>query len=327
MADARPTFPTALAIAAGGSAVAEALRAHGVVRVTRALSKSEAAALMEAVDLSLADALQATKGNEIDSEQWQSRFGDIMSPRNRHDVKLSLEAPPVRAALASLLGTLEPALSASLGEDALLHELAALISLPGARRQPIHPDTPIKEGSGTDQGPVILTGFCALQDIDASMGPTLFLPSTHTAEAHAAFFTYENFDLYISSTSDEDEDELDAEHETRVSAQLESLEPWHSELCTGDVSLAACTPETPTRRSGGGTSSTSPSLRLHTRMPRQPTPLCWRACVASTSSASGVSGSASSPRPAPRRRAPKSSLRVRHCSVSSAARLAAVRSK
>ena len=232
MADARPTFPTALAIAAGGSAVAEALRAHGVVRVTRALSKSEAAALMEAVDLSLADALQATKGNEIDSEQWQSRFGDIMSPRNRHDVKLSLEAPPVRAALASLLGTLEPALSASLGEDALLHELAALISLPGARRQPIHPDTPIKEGSGTDQGPVILTGFCALQDIDASMGPTLFLPSTHTAEAHAAFFTYENFDLYISSTSDEDEDELDAEHETRVSAQLESLEPWHSELCT-----------------------------------------------------------------------------------------------
>jgi hypothetical protein len=97
MADARPTFPTALAIADGGSAVAEALRAHGVVRVTRALSKSAAAALMEAVDLSLADALQATEGNEIDSEQWQSRFGDIMSPRNRHDVKLSLEAPPVRA--------------------------------------------------------------------------------------------------------------------------------------------------------------------------------------------------------------------------------------
>jgi len=237
MADARPTFPTALAIADGGSAVAEALRAHGVVRVTRALSKSAAAALMEAVDLSLADALQATEGNEIDSEQWQSRFGDIMSPRNRHDVKLSLEAPPVRAALASLLGTLEPALSASLGEDALLHELAALISLPGARRQPIHPDTPIKKGSGTDQGPVILTGFCALQDVDASMGPTLFLPSTHTAEAHAAFFTYENFDLYISSTSDEDEDERDAEHETRVSAQLESLQPWRSELCTGDVSL------------------------------------------------------------------------------------------
>ena len=28
--------------------------------------------------------------------------------------------------------------------------------------------------------------FCALQDIDRSMGPTLYLPGSHTADAHAA---------------------------------------------------------------------------------------------------------------------------------------------
>jgi hypothetical protein len=35
------------------------------------------------------------------------------------------------------------------------------------------------------------------------MGPTLFLPRTHTAAAHADFYTYANFDLAFSSVDDE----------------------------------------------------------------------------------------------------------------------------
>ena len=77
--------------------------------------------------------------NQAFGEEWSARFGDIMKPCHRHDVKLGLEAAPVRAALSSLLGALQPALTARLGEGAKLHELAALVSLPGAARQPVHP--------------------------------------------------------------------------------------------------------------------------------------------------------------------------------------------
>ena len=34
--------------------------------------------------------------NQAFGEEWSARFGDIMKPCNRHDVKLGLEAAPVR---------------------------------------------------------------------------------------------------------------------------------------------------------------------------------------------------------------------------------------
>ena len=54
-----------------------------------------------------------------------------------------------------------------------------------------------------EQRPSIVTAFCALQDIGPEMGPTLFLPRTHTAAAHADFYTYANFDLAFSSVDEE----------------------------------------------------------------------------------------------------------------------------
>ena len=95
-----------------------------------------AAELLEWVDECLEAALQDTSELPEFGEEWQSSFGDIMNPRNRHDLKLSPEAPAVREALSALLSTLEPAIATSLGEDAQLHELAALVSLPGSARQP-----------------------------------------------------------------------------------------------------------------------------------------------------------------------------------------------
>ena len=68
--------------------------------------------------------------------------------------------------------------------EAELFELAALVSDPGAPRQPVHPDTGYKEGFDE---PAVLTGFLALQDVDEKMGPTVFLPRTHTAPVHARF--------------------------------------------------------------------------------------------------------------------------------------------
>ena len=95
-------------------------------------------------------------------------------------------------------------------------------------------------GWRTDAGATILTAFCALQDIDATMGPTLFLPATHTAEAHADFFTYETFDLVFDSGDDEEdeaEQEEDRELAARTAALLESWSACRAELGAGDVAL------------------------------------------------------------------------------------------
>jgi len=79
---------------------------------------------------------------------------------------------------AALLHTL---LRDSLGDDASLYELSALVSEPGSPRQPVHPDNPYQPRAP------LLTCFVALQPVMPMMGPTTFLPRTHTAEAHAAF--------------------------------------------------------------------------------------------------------------------------------------------
>ena len=47
----------------------------------------------------------------------------------------------------------------------------------------MHSDTP---HNGRD-GPSVLTAFVALQDVDASMGPTTFIPGSHHPMAHKAF--------------------------------------------------------------------------------------------------------------------------------------------
>ena len=60
-------------------------------------------------------------------------------------------------------------------------ELACLISEPGSQQQPLHPDTPYTPR------PPLYAAFVALQDVDVEMGPTIYLPGTHTKEEHTAF--------------------------------------------------------------------------------------------------------------------------------------------
>jgi len=245
---------SASAAANGGAAVSAALEADGLVRVDAAITPRVASELLRYVDNALEEALRETSEHEQFDDEWQNRFGNVLSRACRHDVKLGLQSPPVRAALASLLTTLQPAICRCLGENAELYELAALISLPGAARQPVHPDTPITAGKGTDVGATILTAFCALQDIDETMGPTLFLPATHTAEAHASFFTYENFDLAFHSTDDDEEEEEGGKHEWKTAALLESWDTWRATLSTGDVSLF----DSRCLHSGGANTSPTP---------------------------------------------------------------------
>jgi len=157
----------------------ERLEADGYTRVNGALSEGAASSLLEFVNAELEKKRQEAKQGAIEESQ---AFGDVLMRDNRFDLKLSLE-PPVRAALGEALPSLKPLFAGALGEDAELFELAALVSDPRSPRQPMHPDTPYKQGEGA----AALTAFIALQDVDESMGPTAVIPCTHTAEAHERF--------------------------------------------------------------------------------------------------------------------------------------------
>ena len=171
-----PRTITTIDAPAAASDIARVLDADGVVRITNALP--HASEVLTLVNRTLDAAFE--QQHEEFGDEWQAQFGNVLSGHCRHDVKLDLSDATVRAALAALLGTIEPAIAAILGDDALLYELAALVSLPGSRRQIVHADLPFSDESA-DAG--ILTAFCALQDIDAAMGPTIYLPASHTAAA------------------------------------------------------------------------------------------------------------------------------------------------
>ena len=172
-------------------AVNDALCTNGVVRIDGAIDVSVADELLTYVNGALEEALRSSRDSiMLDAgDNYVQYFGNVLARQDlkcgttrRHDLKLDL-TPPVEAALKDLLTNFGPALSECLGADAVLYELAALISDPGAPAQPFHPDTPFLD----EQGVAVLTAFVALQPIDETMGPTRFLPASHTAEDHAAF--------------------------------------------------------------------------------------------------------------------------------------------
>jgi ectoine hydroxylase-related dioxygenase (phytanoyl-CoA dioxygenase family) len=132
------------------------------------------------------------------------RFADVLLNRNRCDLKVPLGPPAVNDALRHLLASSEGAVlrnlielvyetHGSVGSQATLYELNCFMSQSGARRQLVHADIVCQNDDerpsilGPDE-PIMLTCFVALQDVDASMGPTYFIPRTHNLEAHQQFF-------------------------------------------------------------------------------------------------------------------------------------------
>jgi hypothetical protein len=116
-------------------------------------------------------------------------FGKVHSRAARYDMYLENDGV-YHDALREMLhcgSTLEGLFGLLfLGLPSVFHEFSALISDPGSSRQPIHPD------SKYTAKPVLYSCFVALQDVDEAMGPTWFLPSTHTEASH---------DQYNSSNS------------------------------------------------------------------------------------------------------------------------------
>lgn len=179
---ARPALPPISREAAAlGISQAAVLEEQGVVRINGALSR-ESTAILRATVLEERAAAEAAVAEGMSSSK---RFGDLMLSGKRRDVLLPLAdapgAPAVVAALEELFGpegTLLGLYDALVGESAVLYELAALVSEPGAVQQTIHADMPYQNQCA------LYTGFMALQDIEPHMGPTTFVPHTHVAEAH-----------------------------------------------------------------------------------------------------------------------------------------------
>lgn len=160
---------------------ARTLKEDGVVRLNNALSASTAAMLRTEILERRAQGLTAMNNGE----DWTQYFANVFVSSNRWDLLLPLKGMRgVQAALRELFvgsATVCNVFLSLLGDDATLYDLAVFISEPGSPRQPVHPDNPHQEH------PLMLTCFVALQDIHSFMGPTTFIPKTHTAAAHAEY--------------------------------------------------------------------------------------------------------------------------------------------
>ena len=155
------------------------MRVNGVVRIDNIISQEMANSMLELVMDELAKAKSDVAGGISTSE----RFSNLLSSTNRWDMKLPW-SPRLADALRHIvrpgmpLGDLLTSLATSNGT---VHELAAFVTMPGAGRQVLHADT---LWSST---PSVYTCTIALQDVARRMGPTIFIPATHTRAAHRRF--------------------------------------------------------------------------------------------------------------------------------------------
>ena len=168
-----------------GGDLDQVVRDEGVARAANVLSAPVAERLrksiLDEIERSIAE---VAEGSATSAERFSSVLSSAAgegAPTSRWDVRLS-RSPEVDAALSELLHPGAPLGDAFAalggGGGAELWELAAVATQPGAAAQCVHADTLYSEA------PCLFTAFVALQPVTPPMGPTLFLPTTHTADAH-----------------------------------------------------------------------------------------------------------------------------------------------
>lgn len=161
-----------------GDEAYEALMAEGVVRLNGVLSHAHCDALLLSINAKLA--LDISSDNPFTCE---TGYGNVLCREHRWDMYLRNEGVYLEALTSMLLGDAHSPLGRLIGSlfegtDCGVHEFSALICDRGANTQPIHPDTMVS-GEFTRVAPMY-TLFIALQDIDETMGATIFLPRTNT---------------------------------------------------------------------------------------------------------------------------------------------------
>jgi ectoine hydroxylase-related dioxygenase (phytanoyl-CoA dioxygenase family) len=172
---------------AEGKAHAKVLKDDGVVRIDSVLSDSVTDELREFVFKLKQEAEESVAAGTVTRIH---RFADVLLRSNRCDLTMPLGPDIITKALidALLKSPVRYTIENLLGKNAVLYELSCLISYPGSQRQVVHPDTPYGAMGGlAENEPVLYTCFIALQDIHENMGPTVWLPGTHTKDAHDRF--------------------------------------------------------------------------------------------------------------------------------------------
>mmetsp|Transcript_3380 Transcript_3380/g.5559 ORF Transcript_3380/g.5559 Transcript_3380/m.5559 type:complete len:390 (-) Transcript_3380:41-1210(-) len=172
---------------AEGKAHAEVLSEDGVVRIDGVLPGKMADKLRDFVfDLQETATLEIEAG----TAKQLDRFANVLLRANRSDLTIPLGPEIVTKSLQQLLwkSSVKSTMEELLGPDAVLYELSCLISDPGSQRQVVHPDNPVvQQANLLGNEPTLLTCFVALQDVDMDMGPTVWIPKTHTKDAHEYF--------------------------------------------------------------------------------------------------------------------------------------------
>jgi ectoine hydroxylase-related dioxygenase (phytanoyl-CoA dioxygenase family) len=159
---------------------ARVLREFGVVRIDNILNPSLADSLRRKVFDLRHESEQAIAAGTLNPK---AVFANVLLTHNRRDMTLPIGPEWTAHALSRILLESPVGLTVEsiLGKQALLREWSCLISDPQSQRQVVHPDTPWQPE------PVLYTCFLALQDVTMDMGPTTWLPETHTQPIHKQF--------------------------------------------------------------------------------------------------------------------------------------------
>lgn len=138
--------------------------------------------LLEEVQQKLHDAPDEAARDRV----RQAELGSVHGEDYRWDVKLPLSAD-VRNAVEQLVSSMGSLLEDLVSREAVLAELACVVSDPGAKQQPLHADT-LRIGSACAPS---VTVFVPLQETRAAMGPTILCQGTHNLESHLSLFKCE----------------------------------------------------------------------------------------------------------------------------------------
>jgi len=179
-------FGAVTSVKSKGMQLAKTLREKGVIRLNNCLVKSTARALRLLVLEEMSRSRSLIEKGMLDAF---SVLGMEPERLSRTDFKLSMvrgeqqASHPVADALYELFGE-EKSILRSLydeltGDKGLLFDLGCMTTIQGSPRQPIHTDFPYSKD------PPIYSVYVALQDVTASMGPTVFFPRTNNVKDHS----------------------------------------------------------------------------------------------------------------------------------------------
>ena len=187
---------------APGKDAFDTLMRDGCLRLNDICGKALCGKVLEEVNATLAREIAAGNPQTI-----ESGFGNVLCRESRWDMYLPdpKTESVYRECLQEMFGSGSSPLSRLFsdvfdGKDSALHEFSSIISDCGANSQPIHPDSKHdsqeNEDSFSQIGPMY-TIFLALQDVEQSMGPTLLLPRTNTAECHEAIKSESRYQEFL----------------------------------------------------------------------------------------------------------------------------------